>query len=192
MKLTPLVLAAGQGSRFGSTSKLLADLSGKPVLGWVFDALVAAGLESGFVALPDDRRAAALEVLLPPGYVAVKLPQSEIGMGLSLAALAQQVPADHAAMMVFGDQPLITSAALKALMDLSKGTRIARLVNGTTVGHPVLFPANLVEELKHLSGDEGPRHLIKQFGYEPVEVDDPLILCDVDTPEVLEYLRAHA
>lgn len=192
MTLTPLVLAAGQGSRFGSSSKLLADLGGRPVLGRVFDRLAEAGLRTGYVALPDDARASDLQPIVPSGFDVVKLPQDKIGMGRSLAALAKRVPADHAAMMVFGDQPLITSAALNALKQHARGERIARLVHGSKAGHPILFPAAFVEELTRLSGDEGPRHLIKQFGYEPVEVDDPLILCDVDTPEALENLRAYA
>ena len=192
MTVTPLVLAAGQGSRFGAASKLLADLGGRPVLGHVFDRLAEAGLSTGYVALPDDERAAALQAIVPSGFEGVKLSQDKVGMGLSLAALAKRVPAGHAAMMVFGDQPLITSEALTALAKHAGGGRIARLAHGAKVGHPILFPAGFVEELTRLTGDEGPRRLIKQVGYERVEVDDPLILCDVDTPEALEILRAYA
>lgn len=193
MSLTTLVLAAGEGRRFGAGSKLLADLSGKPVLQHVFDRLAAAGLNHGFVALPDDQRLPALKALVPAGFDCVEIDQNaQIGMGLSLAALAARVPPGHAALMVMGDQPLLTQKALLALLEHQSGGRIARLTHGASAGHPVLFPAQFIEALTRLSGDEGPRHLIKQYGYEPVEVDDPVILCDADTPDALEHLRAHA
>ena len=192
MSLTTLVLAAGQGRRFGAKSKLLASLGGRAVLGHVFDRLAEAGLKTGFVALPDDSRFSALKALVPADFTAVEIDQGAVGMGRSLSAIAQKVPAGNAVLLVLGDQPLLTRTALHALIAHQSGTRIARLTHAGTAGHPVLFPARLVGELTALTGDQGPRHLIKQYGYEPVEVDDPMVLCDVDTPEALERLQAYA
>ena len=192
MTLCPLVLAAGQGSRFGAGSKLLAELGGRPVLGRVFDRLREAGLEAGFVAVPDDaERFAALKPFIPAGFEAVILPPQPMGMGVSLAALAARVRPGEAALMVMGDQPLLTQAALAALLEHQSGERIARLCCGEQAGHPVLFPDRFVPALRTLSGDEGPRALLQQHGYQRVEVDDPLVLCDVDTPEALKHLQAY-
>lgn len=192
MSLTPLVLAAGQGSRFGQRSKLLADLGGKPVLAWVFDALLAAGLDHGLVALPDDARQTDLSALVPTGYRPVLLAQdsARIGMGLSLAALARQVPAGQDALVVLGDQPLVSAADLRALLDAPRDGRIRRLAHAGKGAHPVLFPAALVPELHTLTGDAGARAVIGQQGCALVEVNDPAVLCDVDTPEALEALRS--
>ena len=189
MSVTPLVLAAGQGTRFGPNSKLLADLGGKPVLAWVFEALKAAGLGQGLVALPDDARKEALLALVPEGFEPVFLPQNEVGMGLSIAALARRLPAGQDALVVLGDQPLLAASDLQKLMEHPLAT-IRRLGFEGKGGHPVLFPAALVPLLCDLEGDEGGRALIKQHGCDVVEVDDPLVLCDVDTPEALEALRS--
>ena len=78
MSLTTLVLAAGQGRRFGSESKLLAPLAGRAVLGRVFDRLAEAGLDTGFVALPDNSRFSALQALVPVGFDAVPVDQNAI------------------------------------------------------------------------------------------------------------------
>ena len=189
MSVTPLVLAAGQGTRFGPSSKLLADLGGKPVLTWVFESLKAAGLVQGLVALPDDARKEALLVLVPEGFEPVFLPQNEVGMGLSIAALAKRLPAGQDALVVLGDQPLLAASDLEKLME-QPSVSIRRLGFKGKSGHPVLFPAALVPLLCDLEGDEGGRALIKQHGCDVVEVDDPLVLCDVDTPDALEALRS--
>lgn len=193
MTLTPLVLAAGQGRRFGGGSKLLAELGGRTVLGRVFDRLAEVGLTTGFVALPDDdRRQPALRACVPAGFEAVLMEQGDqIGMGLSLSALTARVERGSAVLMIMGDQPLLTAQALHALLEHQDGERIARLVHRGQAGHPVLFPAAFVPALQTLSGDEGPRALLKQHGYAPVEVDDPMVLCDVDTPQALLRLQAH-
>lgn len=191
MSVTPLVLAAGQGRRFGDGSKLLADLGGRSVLGRVFDRLAEAELTAGLVALPDDSRGDALSAEIPRGFEALRLDQSQVGMGLSMAALAARVPEGNGALVVLGDQPLLTARALRDLLDCAESGEIARLCHSGAAGHPVLFPATLVPELTRLSGDEGARGVLKQHGYRAVEVDVPEVLCDVDTPEALEALRAH-
>ena len=114
MSLTTLVLAAGQGRRFGAKSKLLASLGGRAVLGHVFDRLAEAGLKTGFVALPDDSRFSALKALVPTDFTAVEIDQGTVGMGRSLSAIAQKVPAGNAVLLVLGDQPLLTRTALHA------------------------------------------------------------------------------
>lgn len=191
MSLTPLVLAAGRGTRFGDGSKLLADLGGTAVLARVFDCLVEVGLGGGFVALPDDDRRSALLRCVPSGFEPVFLPQDVIGMGRSLAAMADRVAPGNAALMVMGDQPLLAVEDMGRLVACAGNDRIARLTHQGKAGHPVLFPAHFIPDLVALSGDEGPQDLLKQHGYEPIEVGDPLVLCDVDTPEALQRLRAH-
>jgi molybdenum cofactor cytidylyltransferase len=59
-------------------------------------------------------------------------------------------------------------------------------------GHPVLFDRALFDELLSTRLEEGARSLIRAHASEvaEVEVDDPGVLIDVDTPEEYErYVR---
>ena len=69
-------------------------------------------------------------------------------------------------------------------------------------GNPVGFGERFFGELASLNGDKGGRTLIEEYSDAThyIEVDDPTILYDIDTPEDLEkyinsvsytHLRAH-
>ena len=53
------------------------------------------------------------------------------------------------------------------------------------MGHPKYFPSWLFPELLELSGDEGARKVLRRFQDRTrvVQVDDPGILKDFDTPQ---------
>jgi molybdenum cofactor cytidylyltransferase len=57
-------------------------------------------------------------------------------------------------------------------------------------GHPVGFAAELYSELVQLSGDEGARRLIARYPAFGIDVDDPGVLQDIDTPADLERVRS--
>ncbi|MEY2689659.1 MAG: hypothetical protein RL375_3858, partial [Pseudomonadota bacterium] len=56
-------------------------------------------------------------------------------------------------------------------------------------GHPVGFAAELYSDLAKLSGDEGARRLVARYPAHAVEVDDPGVMFDVDTPSDLVAAR---
>ena len=56
-------------------------------------------------------------------------------------------------------------------------------------GHPVLFPWNLAADVELLSETEGVNVLLMRHRVEEVELADPSILEDVDTPEDYRRLR---
>jgi CTP:molybdopterin cytidylyltransferase MocA/SAM-dependent methyltransferase len=115
MKIDALILAAGAGSRFGG-GKLSATLAGRPVLQHVLDAVRAAGVESTLVVLGPD--AAELEGVIDWG-VARRVVNPDPSRGLSsslavgIAALGEDV---DAALIVLGDQPLLSPAVIQALI----------------------------------------------------------------------------
>jgi molybdenum cofactor cytidylyltransferase len=51
------------------------------------------------------------------------------------------------------------------------------------------FGAELYSELAKLSGDEGARRLVARYPAHAVEVDDPGVMFDVDTPDDLAAAR---
>jgi len=98
----------------------------------------------------------------------------------------------HHFLVVLADQPCLTAAAIRALLDQASDSIPSRLSHQDQPGHPVFIPARFREDLLALKGDNGPRALLKRWGCETVEIDDPWVLFDVDTPQALEELRTHA
>jgi molybdenum cofactor cytidylyltransferase len=96
------------------------------------------------------------------------------------------------ALVLLGDQPLITPALLNQLiaMKYATGKRIvAPFYNGKR-GHPVLFDANLFPELLTITGDEGGRSIIEKYRTEMgrLNVDDSQLWYDVDTWEAYQQV----
>jgi molybdenum cofactor cytidylyltransferase len=116
-----VVLAAGTSSRFGS-SKLLADLAGRPVLAHVLDAAAAVGPLG--VVLVLGRDAEAVEAVVAgsaaaDARVAVNRAPEEGMAGslrVGLAEAAERFPDAAAAVIFLGDQPLVRPQVVRALL----------------------------------------------------------------------------
>ena len=90
------------------------------------------------------------------------------------------------------DIPLFTAATVDAL--LTSGAELACPVCGGTRGHPILMSANVIDRVLEDSGESGLDGALSRCGVPMtlVEVDDPGILHDADTPEdYRELLRVH-
>jgi bifunctional UDP-N-acetylglucosamine pyrophosphorylase/glucosamine-1-phosphate N-acetyltransferase len=108
-----VILAAGQGTRMRSrVPKMLHDLCGKPLVRWPVDAALAAGASTVVVVGGPDR---ALDGLLPDGAV-LAVQDHPGGTGHAVLAAADQIGADDAVVVLNGDVPLITAAAIDALV----------------------------------------------------------------------------
>ncbi len=95
------------------------------------------------------------------------------------------------ALVLLGDQPLITPSLLNRLIatKYSTGKRIiAPSYNGKR-GNPVLFAADLFPELLTITGDEGARSVIEKHRTEVgmLDIDDEELWYDIDTWE--EYQK---
>jgi 4-nitrophenyl phosphatase len=116
------------------------------------------------------------------------------GMSTSVqAGLAALPPETEAAVFLHCDQPLITPELLRALVGRFEETD-APIVHPTHAGQrgtPVLFNRRLFAELATVTGDEGGRRLISQYAKDvaTVQVTDPYLLADIDTPDDYERLK---
>ena len=119
----------------------------------------------------------------------VENPRWEEGMSTSLAAGVRAVEADIY-LLFLADMPEVPASLARRLVDahLRTGKPIVHPVYQGRRGHPVLVAATLREHLLAITGDKGPRHIIRDNPewVARVEVDDPGVLFDVDTPEDLE------
>jgi molybdenum cofactor cytidylyltransferase len=94
------------------------------------------------------------------------------------------------ALVLLGDQPLITPALLNQLIEMkySTGKRIIAPFYNSKRGNPVLFDADLFPELLTITGDEGARSVIEKHRaeVEMLDVDDAQSWYDVDTWEAYQ------
>ncbi len=182
-----LILAAGEGVRFGEDPKLLADLEGRPVLEHAIRAQCAvAGLDRVVVVLG----AHAAGILARVDFLCAEPVICEDwrqGMSASLRCGVAELDGAERVIVTLGDQPLVTPEVIAQFVDASPGTRAT--YDGRP-GHPVVFGPDQLRAVADLSGDHGARELLG---------DAPTIECaqlccgrDVDTPEDLDTIRDEA
>jgi CTP:molybdopterin cytidylyltransferase MocA/SAM-dependent methyltransferase len=179
-----VVLAAGAGSRFGG-DKLLAELAGRPLLDHVLEAIEGARLAETIVVIGPG--ASELEAIAARrGARTVRNPAPERGLSSSVrVGLAAIAPGCDAALVVLGDQPRTSAAAIRALLDapLPAGREIVvpRYAGGGGA-NPALLLRPAWSLAATLDGDRGFGPLIRQHPELVVEVDLSGDNPDVDTP----------
>lgn len=181
-----VVLAAGDGSRFGAT-KQLAELDGAPLLEHVLRTLAEAPVDRTVVVLgADAERVGAIDL---HGAVPTVCERWEEGQSASLAAgLADLADADRA-VVALGDQPRLAVESVRRVLEaLDGGARAARATYGGRPGHPVAVDRSLFGELSEVTGDRGGRDVLARVGAVEVACDDLGGGEDVDTPEQLESM----
>ena len=189
-RVEAIVLAAGRSTRMGA-NKLAADLSGKPVIAHVVDAIAEAGLPAPLVVLGhepqmvrDALRGRDARFVEAPAY-AQGLSQS-IRSGIEAAA-----PDALAAIICLGDMPLIPPDLLRSMAARATATSILVPRFRGRPGNPVLWGRAWFPRLMALGGDAGARTLMgdltDSIGY--IDCEDAGICRDVDTPEALAALR---
>jgi CTP:molybdopterin cytidylyltransferase MocA len=179
-----LILAAGAGTRFGSTPKLLAEFDGRPLLEWAVRAQCEVeALERVVVVLGANADAIVAQV----GFGRAEYVVCEdwaSGQSASLRCGLAALAGARKAIVTLGDQPLLTAAVVRRFVDQPPG---ARAVYGGVPGHPVVLGPEQMRIAAGLTGDRGARGLLA--GGPTVERSDIASGRDVDTPEDLAALR---
>ena len=201
MQAHALILAAGEGRRVGG-DKLHARHRGQPLLSYVLDVVAVAWkgglLDGGHVVLAagDDRgvtlaRGAGLEPIINEA--------PELGLShsvrLGLAALeTRPQPGAKAALVFLGDQPLVRSDVVEALVRAWRegGGPVIRpryADSPDTPGHPVLVARAIWTRARALEGDQGLGALLGSNPSETVTLDVKGYNPDVDTQRDLNALE---
>jgi molybdenum cofactor cytidylyltransferase len=180
-----LVLAAGEGSRFGG-AKQLAELDGRPLLEHALAAL--SGLDRVVVVLgahADEIRARVSFGRAEPVVAEDWRSGQAASLRVGLAALGDV----EAVVVTLGDQPRITPEVIAFAISQFNGSRPVRATYSGRPGHPVVLPRAIIPDVMALEGDQGARLLLEEAGALQVEAGHLASAADVDTPHDLEVLR---
>ena len=185
-----ILLAAGRGRRFdpsGERNKLLQVLpDGELVVAASARVLLSVLPRVVAVVPPDDGGVG--DALRALGCEVSTCLDADSGMAASLVhAIRHSLPQADAWLVALGDMPFVAPRTLHALLDaLAAGAGIAAPLHGGRRGNPVAFGAVHLPALLALEGEHGARALLGSASVTQVEVDDPGILRDIDTPSDLQ------
>lgn len=184
-----LVLAAGQGRRFGSDKRLARLPSGQTLLAATLGRVLEVFDEVSVVLrVGDDPQALGID----PRVRVVRAENAGGGMGSSLAAGIAAVTdstADAVAVLL-GDMPWVAAATLRHLSANARPGQIVVPVYQGQRGHPVLFGRVFWPALMAVGGDQGGRQVILDHPDRCIRmaVVDDGVLRDIDRPEDLSPL----
>lgn len=190
--IATVILAAGSARRMRGGDKLLEPVAGEPVLRRLARAARAAG---GPVAVtlrvPDTDRARALDGL---DATLLPVPDADEGMAASVRVAADWalgLGVDGLALCP-GDLPELEPgdfAALAAVFDPS-GPPLRACDAGGQAGHPVVFPARMLPDLRRVTGDRGARVVLAAHPPRLVPLPGRRATTDLDTPEAWAAWRS--
>jgi molybdenum cofactor cytidylyltransferase len=177
-----IVLAAGAGRRFGGV-KQLAEVDGRPLLEHAVRAVAASSPRVVVLGHAAEEIRAIVDL---HGAEPVLCTDWEEGQAASLRAGVAALGDVDAAVVVLGDMPGITAAAVDAVVAGWDGTADAvRAAFGGVPVHPVLLGRALLDRAAELRGDVGFRPLLEQARVISVEVGHLADPMDIDTREEL-------
>ena len=191
-----IILAAGAATRFGQPKQLLR-LKGKYLIERVLDAALNSRLGRvvlvlGFAhqkiqkALGKKLRHAKLQIEVNPHY--------QKGQGHSLqVGLSSVINTFPAVMFLLADQPLVDAATINCLLDKfwSADKDIGVPTFHGKRGNPSIFSQKFYQHIMKIKGDIGARQIINAHPERVLEIEikNPLLFSDVDTPEDFEKIN---
>lgn len=193
-RVAAVVLAAGRSRRMGS-SKALLDLGGQPLIARLLLTIHDCGAVDRVIVVSGHQPAAIHQIVADFGVDLVHNSDYESGgMLSSVRAGVRHALAGgglDALFVMLLDQPLVWAATLVAMVRAWRASRCAVVVpaHDGRRGHPILIAAGSAGQILSLGPDATLRDFVEQHRNETqvVEVNDPGVLSDVDTPQ--DYRR---
>ncbi len=176
MNIGAVVLAAGEGRRFGG-NKLLAKIQGKPIIVRVLEAL--SDVERVVIV-----GKYALELLpLLKDEIVIYNPRWEEGMSTSLKLGVQFFYNKQGIIVALGDMPFITRSIVANIISAYKEECEAVIpIHEGKQGNPVLLSKKIYDKVLELKGDVGARYILKELKNPCYVEEGKEVLIDIDTP----------
>lgn len=201
-RIAAILLAAGRSQRYrdaggDEATKLLADFHGEPVVRASARAALASRA-APLIVVTGHARVAVEAALAGLSLGFAQNPDFATGLASSLRVGIAAAPAQaEGALVLLGDMPAVSPAAIDALIDAfasrPDALAVVPVIDGQRA-NPVLLSRRLFARIAGLQGDEGARRLLREL--DPALVvecglNDAALTLDVDTPEQLAKARAH-
>jgi molybdenum cofactor cytidylyltransferase len=182
-----VVLAAGQGRRFGAT-KQVAEVDGLPLVAHAVRVAHAAGIGRVLVVVGHDaeavaaaaRRGGPVEVVVNPDHADGQSTSLRVGI-----AAAGDAGNDDVAVVLLADQPGVEPRVVRDVVHAIEGdVEAARARYDDGAGHPVAFARRVWPQVAAVTGDRGARDLLADLTVAEVAVSGTAPR-DVDRPDEL-------
>lgn len=185
-----ILLAAGASTRMGQAKALLR-AGNRTFVRSVLESLRDGGVTSAVVVIRGGDAALADEIASVGFGSAVVNPRADEGQLTSLVAGLDAVDAPDipGVLVTLVDIPLVTPATIRTLCARAalSPAAVIRAVHHGRHGHPVIFKRSLFDALRAADPAVGAKEVVRRAATEDVEVDDPGVTEDVDTPA--DYAR---
>ncbi len=189
--ISGILLAAGESRRMGSPKALLY-YRGQTFIERICTAFLTAGVDELVVVL--GAHAEVLRPALPSHPKLRSIVNSRYFLG-QLSSLMTGIgalsPESEAVIVNLVDHPLVTAETIKALIDSYREAPLPILIASYQGrrGHPVLFSSQVYGEILAAPLDRGAKVIVRKdpSRVRELQLNDPGILADIDTPE--DYAR---
>ncbi|MDA8328546.1 MAG: nucleotidyltransferase family protein [Betaproteobacteria bacterium] len=182
-----LILAAGRSRRFGS-DKRLALIDGQAMV--LYCALKWLDVMDEVLVILRSEDVELAQHLSKEGITCSHCPQSDLGMGHSLAHGVMQTAHAEGWLIGLADMPQLRASSIMAVMQAARQGQIIVPLCAGKRGHPVYFDRIFGPALMALQGNMGARILLHTHAavIRELELNDPGVLFDVDFPQQLPFL----
>jgi len=188
MTVDCIILSAGYSER-AKDFKPALDIFGKPLLIRTIESMIHL-CEKIIVVGGHNFSKLSTVVQDTPKVQLVKNENFKLGMFSSVRCGIRHIKSDRF-FIIPGDQPVVRNHTFRIMLDEKDDILIPRYKGKK--GHPVLFKSNLINEILAYPDTEILRNYIHSKEVKLLDVDDPGIGMDVDTPEdyqrVLNYFE---
>jgi molybdenum cofactor cytidylyltransferase len=190
-----IILAAGESKRMG-TPKALLKIGDRPFINHIATQLEASQLDLIYAVLGD--KAELIQSVLESNVIVLHNPNFKEGQISSLKTAIDKVQYENCDGVIIAlvDHPLISSAVVSKLIETfyQSKKRVIIPTHAGKRGHPVLYSREVFAEILEAPPDRNAKTIRLENLEEAleVEVDDPGILVDIDTPQDYERHIARA
>lgn len=187
VRITAILLAAGQSIRMGARNKLLLEVEGRPMVRHVAETLLASRVDEVIAVVGHEHAAMAQALDGLPLRIVVNRDYAA-GQMSSVRAGIEGIDGDPAAIvMALADQPALEPADIDFLIDAFLALpepKILIPVRGRHRGNPIVLPGAQRQRLLDGGFNFGCRNLIERHPEAVATIEVPNSHCvqDIDTP----------